>query len=165
VHVVRVAHHADRGPALRAHAAHLAGRQRHLRPRAFAGGEGGAGPGAAAQLAAAAGLHFQVVHRHAQRDAPQRQAVADARLGVRAAHDPVARLQPLRRQDVGLGAVLVLEQGDARRAVRVVLDGDDVGPDAVLVALEVDEAVLALVPAAAETGAGHALEVAPALLR
>src|SRR5262249_20810532 len=74
-HVVGVADAADRRPALGADPAHLARRQRDLGPLAFAGGERGAGAGAAANLAAAAGLHFQVVDTHAQRDAPQRQAV------------------------------------------------------------------------------------------
>src|SRR5260370_26767570 len=48
VHVLRVADGADRRPALGADAPHLAGRQRDLRPFAFAGGQGRAGAGAAA---------------------------------------------------------------------------------------------------------------------
>ena len=91
-------------------------------------------PAHAADLAAAARLHLDVVDRHAQRDLPQRQAVADARLGLGAAHHVVARLQPVRGEDVRLLAVLVLEQGDAGRAVRVVLDRDDRGRHAVLLA-------------------------------
>src|SRR5205807_1383267 len=77
VHVVGVADRADGRPALGADAAHLAGGQGDLGPTALAGGERGLGAGAAAQLAAAAGLHLHVVNRHAQRHLPQRQAVAD----------------------------------------------------------------------------------------
>ena len=47
----------------------------------------------------------------------------------------------------------------------IVLDGDDRGPDVVLVALEVDDAVHLLVAAAAEARADDALVVAAALLR
>src|SRR5262249_16254318 len=45
-----------------------------------------------------------------------------------------------------------------------VLDAEHVGPDAVLAALEVDDAVHPLVAAAAEPGRDDALVVAPALL-
>src|SRR5262249_30579026 len=94
----------------------------------------------------------------------QRHADAGARFVPLAADDPVARLQPVGRQDVGLLAVLVLQQGDAGGAVGVVLDGQDVGPDVVLAALEVDDAVHALVAAAAEAHGDDALVVAAALL-
>ena len=49
VHVVRIANHADRRPALRTDAAHFARRQRDLGPCAFTGRQRRAGPGAAAQ--------------------------------------------------------------------------------------------------------------------
>src|SRR4051812_6091813 len=51
-------------------------------------------------------------------------------------------------QDVALLTVLVLDQRDARRAVRIVLDLAHRCRDAMLVALEVDDAVHALVPTA-----------------
>ena len=64
---------------------------------------------------------------------------------------PGARLEHVadgkahRRQDVALLAVDVVEQGDAGVAVRVVLDGGDLGGHAVLGAPEVDDAVAPLV--------------------
>src|SRR5205085_4482373 len=96
VHVLGVADRADRRPALGADAADLAGRQGDLGPTRLAGRQGGARPGRTAELAAAAGLHLQVVDRHTERDAAQGQAVADARFRLVAADDPVARLEPLR---------------------------------------------------------------------
>jgi hypothetical protein len=60
----------------------------------------------------------------------------------------VSPTRPLRVQDVALLPVLVLHQRDARRAVRIVLDLAHHARHAELVALEVDDAVLALVPAA-----------------
>src|SRR5262249_50795275 len=130
----------------------------------LAGADGHARAGAAAELPAAARLQLDVVDLHPRRHAAQRHAVADARLRVLAAHQPVAGLEPLGGQDVALLAVLVLQQGDAGRAVGVVLDGDDRGPDVVLAALEVDDAVHPLVAAAAEARGDDALVVAPALL-
>ena len=62
-------------------------------------------------------------------------------------------------KDVALLAVDVVQQGDAGAAVRVVLDGRDLRGDAVLVALEVDDAVLALVSAALVTGGDTSMDV------
>ena len=58
-----------------------------------------------------------------------------------------------------------MQQRDARGAVRVVLDRRDLRGNAVLVALEVDDAVLLLVAAADEARGDPALAVAAAGLR
>ena len=68
---------------------------------------------------------------------------------VLARHHRVADLEAERMQDVALLAVGVGDERDARRAVRVVLDRRDLARDVELVALEVDDAVVALVAAAA----------------
>src|SRR5262249_23653577 len=140
------------------------GGQGQLRPLPLAGGQRRRAAGAAAQLPAVAGLELDVVDRHAQGHLAQRHGVPDARLDVLAGDDAVARLQPLRRQDVRLLAVLVAQQRDAGRAVRVVLDGDHRRPDAVLLALEVDDAVHPLGASPAEARGHDALVAAPALL-
>src|SRR5438445_13490282 len=59
-------------------------------------------------------------------------------------------------------AVFVLDQSDARRPVRVIFDGDDIGPYVVFVAFEIDQAIHAFVPAATKTGAREAVMIAPA---
>src|SRR5205807_3910210 len=64
VHVLGVADDADGGPALGADAAHLTGRQRDLRPFAFASGDRRARAGAAAELPAVARLELDVVNAH-----------------------------------------------------------------------------------------------------
>ena len=51
--------------------------------------------------------------------------------------------------DVALVAIHIEQQGNARRAVRVVLDGRDLGRDIQLIALEIDHAIVALGAAAA----------------
>ena len=79
--------------------------------------------------------------------------------------DRVADLEALRRDDVALLAVGVVQQRDARRAVRVVLDVRHLGRHAVLVALEVDHPVAALVAAALMTRRDAAVVVAAALAR
>jgi hypothetical protein len=76
----------------------------------------------------------------------------------------VAHVEALGRQDVGLLAVCVVQQGDAAGAVGVVLDGGDLGGDAVLGTGEVDDAVLALVAATAVPAGLATVDVAPAAL-
>ncbi len=93
----------------------------------------------------------------------ERQAIAHRRRRVRAAKDLIARLQPLGSQDVALLAVGIVQQGDPGTAVGIVLDRVDHGGHAVLVAAEIDQAVLPLVSAAAMPGGDHALVVPAAL--
>src|SRR5439155_26644525 len=61
-----------------------------------------------------------------------------------------ANIEPLGREDVRLDAVLVLDQRDARGAVRIVLDADHDRGHARLGALEVDLAIALLVTGRAE---------------
>src|SRR3546814_19039136 len=78
--------------------------------------------------------------------------------------DRVADAQTLRRQYLGDRAVLIFDEGDERRAVRVIFQTLDGGRHVPLATLEVDEAVLLLV-AAGDTARGHMpLVVAPAAL-
>src|SRR2546423_1264185 len=63
--------------------------------------------------------------------------------------------------DVAASAVLVMEQRDPRRAVRIVLDARDLGADAVLVAAKIHDPVALLVPAA-DPAHGDVAVVVPA---
>src|SRR5215469_13596656 len=160
--VLVVPHLADRGAAVDVHLARLAGLQTQVRVDALARGEGHRASGAARDLAAAAGLQFHVVDDRADRHVAQRHRVArlDRRIGSRAHF--IAGLRALGCQDVAPLAVQVLDEGDVAGAVRVVLEPLDDAGDAVLVALEVDDAVL-LARAAALVARGDAAEVvAPA---
>jgi len=74
-------------------------------------------------------------------------------------------LSPLRRDDVALLTVAVMDERDAGRPVRVVLDAGDAARHAVLVPLEVDDPVHALVAAAAVAHRDPALVVAAGPLR
>ena len=159
--VVEVADLADRGHAPDADPADLARRQPDLGVVALLGEELGRRAGGPDDLAALAGDELDVVDRRAERDVGDRQGVADAGLGVRPGDDDVADLQPVGQQHVALLAVAVVEQPDARRAVRVVLDRGEAGGHADLVALEVDPAVVLLLAAAAVAD-GHPALVVPA---
>ena len=75
-----------------------------------------------------------------------------------------ADLQAARRDDVAALAVGVAHQRDVRGAVRVVLDALDLGRNAVLVAHEVDHAVVVLVTTALVAHRDVAVVVAAGLL-
>src|SRR4051794_37090062 len=160
-----VADRTDRRAAVDRDAAHLRGREAQRRELAFLRDELDRGTGTAAELGARTGLELDVVHRRTDGDVPQRQRVAGADLRALAALQHVADRDTGGGDDVALLAVAVVQQRDARVAVRVVLDRRDLGGDTVLVALEVDDAVALLVTAAAVTRRHAAVRVAATRLR
>ena len=151
---------ADRGAAVDRHASHLGGREAQGGEVALLGHELDAGTGRAGHLAAGAGLELDVVHHGADGDVAHRQGVAGTDVRALAGHQLVADVHVLGGEDVALLAVVVVQQGDAAGAVGVVLDRRDRRRDAVLVPLEVDDAVLLLVAATAMAGRLAAVVVA-----
>src|SRR6185312_8190168 len=162
--VLHVADRADAGAAVDRDHAHFPRGQAQRGPLALLRHKLDRSAGGAAELAAAAGRELHVVHHGARRDVAQRQAVAHLDVGARTRLHHGAHAQTLRRKDVALLAVGVVQQRDVGGAVRVVLDRGDPGRHAVLLALEVDEAVLALGPAAAVTARYATVRVSPAAL-
>src|SRR6478752_1410890 len=146
VALLGVAHLADRGAAAQVDVADLARRHTQLGVGAVLGDELDLRTCGAGDLGAAARLQLDGVHGGTRRDVAQRQAVARLDVRRRTVLDGVALLQPVRREDVALLAVGVVQQRDPRSAVGVVLDVCDLGRHAVLVvATEVDDTVGALV--------------------
>src|SRR5438067_2089741 len=156
--VLVVPHLAERGAAVDVYLAGLAGFQAQVRVDALARGEGHGAPGAPRQLSAATGLHLDVVDDGAHWNVAQRHRVARLDRRIRPRAHLIARLHALGRQDVAPLAVGVPDERDVAGAVRVVLDPLDDAGDAVLVALEVDDAVLLSHPTARGrcTGCGSA---------
>src|SRR5262249_7759747 len=76
----------------------------------------------------------------------------------------VADLDLQRRDDVALLGVHVIQQGDAGRAVGVILDSRHFGRHVELVALEINDPVVPARPAAAVANADGAGEVTAAVL-
>src|SRR3954467_12294746 len=160
--VVGVADHADGRAALRADHAHLARGQAQRGVVGLLGHQLDARARGTAELAAAAGLHLDVVHERAHRDVREGQRVAYRDVGTWAGFHEHAHAKAVRREDVRLRAVEVVQQRDVGGAVRVVLDRGDLRRHAVLAALEVDLAVEALGAAAAVARGLAAVGVAPA---
>src|SRR3569833_3685814 len=98
--------------------------------------------GAAGELTTLAGLHLDIVNNRADRDVTQGHRIARLDGGIRTRANVIARLHALWREDVATLAAGILHESDVARTVRIVLEALDDAGDAVLVALEVDDAVL-----------------------
>ena len=162
--MVDVADLADDCDAVRADETDFAGRQTDLRILRVLGHQLGVVTGGADELCAAAGVDLDVVDDGTNGDIGQRQAVAGLDIGAGGGDDRVAGLQAEGREDVAEFAVFVLDESDERAAVRVVLDALDGSRHIELVTAEVDDAVLALVAAAAMTDGDAAVAVAAGVL-
>src|SRR5665213_1875455 len=132
----------DGRAAIHVHAACLGRLQTQRCVDAFARGVLHRAASAAGELPALAGLQFDVVHEGAERNVPQRHRIAglDGRIGAGA--DFIAGHDALGRENVAALAILVEDERNVRGPVRIVFDGLNDARNAVLVALEVDEAVL-----------------------
>src|SRR5699024_10630160 len=129
-----------------------------LSPVPFLSGKLDARSRGAAHFGAAAGAHFYCVQHCAHRDIAQRQIITDRDVGLRTGFNGHILLETVGGDDIALLAVGVMQQGDTRRAIGVVLDLSDARRHTVLViATEVDLPVGPLVPAALMTGGDAAL--------
>src|SRR6516225_6928549 len=155
---------ADGGAAVDVDLADFTRAQANLRIDAFARHQRDGRAGRTRDLRTLARLHFHAVDDRADRDVADGQRVAglDRRFG--AGQDRGTHFQAARSDDVAALAVGVADQRDVGGAVRVVLDGLDLGRDAVLVAHEVDDAVVVLVTTALVTDRDVAVVVAAGIL-
>ena len=165
VGVLGVAHDADGGAAGDEDTTQLGGGHAQDGVAVVLAHELDGGAGGTTHGAALARLELHVVDQGTNGNLGERHAVAGLDVDVLGAGDDgVTNVKALGAQDVGLGAVNVVQQGDASGAVGVVLDRGDLGRDVVLAALEVDATILALVAAALVTGGDAAVVVAAGLL-
>ncbi len=122
-------------------------------------------PGKGGQLvrsAALARLHLNVMNRRTDRNRAQRQSVARLDRRIFSADDLCAGAQAFGRENVATLAVSVLDQRDVSAAVRVIREALNNAWYAVLVTLEVNDAVALLVPTALVAHRDAAVVVAAA---
>ena len=142
--------------------ADFAGRQADLSVIAFFRDELSRGSGGANDLAAPSGLELDIMDGRTYRDARNRHGVPDADFGAGAGDDNIADFQPDRRQNITLFAVNVVQQRDARRAVRIIFDRGDFCRDIRFIAFDVDDADKTPNAAAAMADGNASEVVAPA---
>src|SRR5690606_10137605 len=147
------------------HPAHLTGAQPQRCVVPLTGNQLHRSARRARQLRALARLHLNAVDLRAERDIPQRQRITSLDRRIGAGNDLGSGLDPAGRDNIAPLAVRIKYQGDIRGPVRVVLDALDAGRHAVLVALEVDDPVAALVATALMAGGNAPGVVTPAVAR
>src|SRR6185503_10866303 len=158
--VLDVSDLAHRRPANKGNSSHFARRHTQLGVIAFLRDELRESASRASHLAAFSGSQFDVVNLRTERDIDQRQSVARKNVGFSAAHDRLANFEAGRRDDVTLLTVHVSDQSNVRGTIRIVFNLRDASGHAVFVALEVDDAIKALVTAATTTHRDAAVVVA-----
>ena len=84
----------------------------------------------------------------AQRNIAYRQSIPGENVRVFTARDHLAHFQPYGSDDVALLAVEVGDQGDIRRAIRIIFDLRHTSRHAILVALKINYAIETLMSAA-----------------
>ena len=162
--VIQVANLADAGSAVGAHIPNFAGGQTNLSQVPFLSHELGSSTGGTDQLGAAAGLQLHVVDHSTNRDVGDGQAVAGLDVGSRGGNHLVAGLQAVGSQDVAQGVVLVTDQSDESAAVGIVLQTLHSSRHIQLLTLEINDAVLPLVAAAAMADGDVTVAVATCVL-
>ena len=116
----------------------------------------------APEASALAGDQLDVVDDGSRRDLAKLESVTGPDVGAGARLDHRAYAHALGGEDVALGAVRIVEEGDVGGAIRVVLDRRNLRRHAVFEALEIDLAVTTLGAAAAMARGDAAARVAPA---
>src|SRR6185436_11827577 len=162
--VLFVADFADGGAAVDMYLADFTGAQAQLCIGAFARQQLYRGSRGTRQLRALAGQHFDAVDRCAHRHVAQRQRIADLDRRLRAIEDFLTHGHALGCDDVTALAVGVTQQRQAGAAVRIIFQALHLGGNAVLVAQEIDDAIVMLVPAALMARGDMAAVVAPGTL-
>src|SRR5690606_10567726 len=151
----------DRGAAVSRHFAHLTGAQTNCGVLAFAGYQLHGSAGAAGDLSTLARLHFQTVDHATDGNIAQWQSVTHLDGRGLARLQQIARLQPFGRNNVTALTILVADKGNVRSAVGVVLQTLNLANDAILVTLEIDDAIVLFVPTTHMTGSDTTGAVAP----
>ena len=114
----------------------------------------GIGTGRTHHLGTLAGTELDIVNQRAERNLSKQKGVAHFGGDAFTGHHGLTDLEALRAEDVALLAVGIADEGYARTAVGVILDGLHHGGDTILGALEVDKTVKLFVTAA-DVAHGH----------
>ena len=111
-------------------------------------------------LSALTGVHLDVVDNGTNRDISQCKSVAGLDISVAACANGVADLQAVRSDDISLLAVLIGNESDESRSVRIVLKSGNSSVHALLISLAVDNTILLSVAAADMSNGDSAVAVA-----
>jgi hypothetical protein len=159
--MVEVADLTNRSFAVKQNESYFPGRKAYVRIAAFLREELRCSSGGSCDLASLAWSHLDVVDHGPQRDKAQWQGVSRENVSRRTGQDLSPDFELVRSQDIPFLSVLVVEQCDPCRSVRIVLDRGNLPRDFFFVPLEIDETVSSLVASPSIPG-GDAAIVVPA---
>ncbi len=145
--MICVGHGAHGCAAGNQHHTGLAGRETENGVVAFTGGQLSERTGGTCHGGTLTGTELDVVDERTNRNFRERERVAQLRSDTATGSDNLTDLDAGRGDDVLLDAIFILDQGDAGAAVRIVLDGQNLGGAVVLRAEEVNDTVHFLVTA------------------
>ncbi len=118
----------------------------------------GIGPSGTGNLTALAWLHLHIVDDGPNRHIGHGHRVTGLHIDLLTGDDLVTGLEALRGQDIAQLTVVIFDQGDERRAVRIVFQPFHSRRNIMLQALEIHDAIAALCPAAT-TALGDATSI------
>src|SRR5208337_1119849 len=144
--MVQVAYLADGGHALGPDSANFPGVQAQGCVLAFACQKLHGRTGAPPKLPSRSLLQLHVVEDGTNRDRSHRKRVARFYVGISTGHDAVADLQAEGCDDITLFSIRIMEESDASRPVRIVLDFGYLCGDTEFITFEVNYPVFFLVP-------------------
>ncbi len=143
--MIQVSDLADRRFTIQMDEAYLPGRQADVGVISLLREELGHRPSRSDKLGSLTRLELDIVDEGSQRDRPEGQRVSRLDVHVVTGYHPIARLDPVRGQNVALLPVCIMEKGDLGGTVRIVFHGRYPSWDVQLVPLEVDESIPSLV--------------------
>ena len=160
--MVGVTYHTDSGAAGEEHLAGFTGRQFDYRVVSFTRSELSERTGGASHAGALSGTELDTMDQSTDGYLGQGKCVSHLGSHVLAAHHGLAYLKAVGRDDIGFGAVGVVQQGDACGAVGIILDALHHRGHPVVVSLEVDQTQFSLMAASTVTCGEMARRVAAA---
>src|SRR5690606_24685931 len=155
-----VADFANGGAAVDVYATDFTGTQTHLGVNAFASQQDGRRTSRTGQLRALAGKHFDAVNGCTDGDVTDGQRIAGTDRTLFRSKQGCANLKTARSDDVATFTVGIANQCNVRSAVGVVFETLNLGRDAILVATEIDQAIVLLVTTATMAHGNVAIVVA-----
>ena len=128
-------------------APHLSRRQLDRSVGAFLGHELGGSTCAADELSTFPDLQLDVVDHRPERDVTQGEGIPGLDVSLLAGRDDVSHVEPNRSENIPLLSVPIMQQSDAGRTVRIILDRRHLGGHSILLPAKVNDTVPLLVPA------------------
>jgi len=161
--MIQVTHFTNGGQALLTDKAHFARGQTHLGVLAFFRHQLRRRASRASDLPTFARLHFNIVDQRTHRNVRNRQGVTGSNFSPGAGDHRIAHFQRQRGNNVAAFAIGIIQQRNARGAIRIVFNRCNLGWNIQFVAFEIDDPVMSAAAATPMAHGNAAMHIAPAV--